>query len=228
MARKTLAAVLSGVAIAAAMLSAPPALASVNLVVGMPISFKHSTCSLGFFAFDKRKDRLAVTAGHCGEAIHEPVYNKWGQQFGEIVARMPDRRDDDGRLIGARGYTIIYLYPNFSLEPFFTRTGSIGEGDRVTKVAGRSGKTSGQITKVVTNDRPDLSLLYSDMVQLRGDSGGPWLTGKRPVLVGIGSSGNQEREGRDATCQGQPISSLVELIGNTAGRYADGFTVWTE
>lgn len=77
---------------------------------------------------------------------------------------------------------MIALYKTFSLEPYFTDTSRyLEEGDYVTKYGERSGKTSGRITEVRTVEgRPDLSLVHSNMVQLPGDSGCPWVTSGRP------------------------------------------------
>ncbi len=125
-------------------------------------------------------DRLAVTSGHCAGGADELVYSKNGVEIGRVVAWLEDVSDGHGKLVGARGYTVFSVYKRFSLEPYFTGLGTISEGDWVTKYGERSGKTRGRIAKVKYNsDRPDLSLVYSDMVQLPGDSGSLWVTSSR-------------------------------------------------
>jgi hypothetical protein len=104
-----------------ALVVAPGAFANVDLAVGMPISIGQHGCSPGFFGFDARNDRLAVTAGHCSDyESNEPVFADNGVRIGEVVAWKQDQENTSGKLLGARGYTIISLYPRFSLEPFFT------------------------------------------------------------------------------------------------------------
>lgn len=206
----------------------PTAAAGVNLAVGMPIWVSNVHCSLGFFGFDGRKDRLAVTAGHCSQANNDPVVNDSGQKLGEVVARMGDAKNAAGKLTGSRGYTVIYLYDRYSLEPFFTSVGTVREGDYVTKYGQRTGKTNGHITRIQNDtDRPDLALMWSDIVALPGDSGSPWYT-NGPMLVGCDSSGDEELEGGGAGSQAQPIADVVNLIRKYAGRWGDNFTVWTQ
>ncbi|MBS9535920.1 hypothetical protein KIH27_20260 [Mycobacterium sp. M1] len=204
-----------------------PAAKAANMTVGMRLQFEGHSCSLGFFGFDAHKDRLAVTSGHCAHRLNEPVYNDSHVQLGEVVSLQRDVKDSNGNLTGSRGYTIIFIYGRFSIEPFFARSGSISVDDSVSKFGGRTGMTHGHITRIQDNsDRPDLALMSSDMVQLPGDSGSPWYT-SGPTLVGIASSGNQEREGGGAGSQAQPISDVLKMI-RTVARYGDGFHVWTQ
>jgi hypothetical protein len=213
-----------------ALVVAPPAYANVDLAVGMPINIGNHGCSLGFFGFDARQDRLAVTAGHCSDSMpNEPVYAENGVQIGEVVAWKEDLENTSGKLIGARGYTIISVYSRFSLEPFFTGvSSSISDGDYVTKFGQRTGKTNGVIKNVEVNPkRPDLALLSSNMVQLPGDSGCPWYTGG-DALVGMGSSSDQEQDGGDAGSQAQPIQAVLDLIRANADVWGDDFKVWTQ
>lgn len=216
------------VAVLAGLTVPPVALAANQLAVGMAIRFSSGTCSLGFFGFNSRGDRLAVTSGHCVSGVDEVVQAKNGVEIGRVVAWKEDVQDNDGKLLGSRGYTVFSVYKRFGLEPYFTGLGSISEGDWVTKYGERSGKTNGRITGVKNNsERPDLALVYSDMVQLPGDSGCPWVT-SGPTLVAMGSSGNQERMGGGAGSQAQPIGSVIRLIREQAGVWGDGFKVWTE
>lgn len=216
-------------AMAVAVLSPTPvAHASVDMAVGMPIWVGGHKCSLGFFGTDSSLDRLAITAGHCSESVNDAVTNDQGDKLGEVVARMGDAANADGGLTGSRGYTVIYVYDDYSIEPFFADVGSISTGDYVTKVGWRSGKTSGKITDIKNNaSHPDLEVMWSDMVQLPGDSGSAWYT-SGPTLVGMGSSGDQEQRGGGAGSQAQPIASVIDLIRKNAGKWGSGFRVWTE
>lgn len=208
--------------------AAPVAHASVDMAVGMSIWAGGGHCSLGFFGTNDDGDRLAVTAGHCSEKVNDIVTNDQGDELGEVVARMDDAENSAGKLTGSRGYTVIYIYDEYSVEPFFTDAGSISTGDYVTKVGWRSGKTNGTITEVINNpNRPDLELMFSDMVQLPGDSGSAWYA-SGPTLVGMGSSGDQEMGGGGAGSQAQPIASVINLIQENAGTWGSGFSVWTE
>lgn len=214
----------------AAMAAVPKAWARVDLTVGMPIEIGDHRCSLGFFGFNSRDDRLAVTAGHCSDYYaDQPVFAENGVQIGEVVAWRQDLEDGDGDLIGARGYTVILVYDRFSLEPYFTDVSrATGEGDYVTKYGQRTGETNGyvELVKYVEN-RPDLALLYSNMVQLPGDSGCPWYT-SGPTLVGMASSGDQESEGGDAGSQAQPIGAVIDMIRVNPTVWGNDFKVWTE
>jgi hypothetical protein len=97
-----------------ALVFAPPAIANVDLAVGMPINIGNHGCSLGFFGFDARQDRLAVTAGHCSDAVpNEPVFAENGVKIGEVVAWKEDLQNSAGKSIGARGYTVVSLYRAF-------------------------------------------------------------------------------------------------------------------
>jgi hypothetical protein len=150
---------------------APPAYANVDLAVGMPINIGNHGCSVGFFGFDGRQDRLAVTAGHCSDYVpNEPVFADNGVHIGEVVAWKEDAENASGKLIGARGYTVISLYSRFSLEPFFTGVdSSISDGEYVTKFGQRTGKTNGVIKNVDFDPkRPDLALLKWVFVMKRG------------------------------------------------------------
>jgi hypothetical protein len=224
------AAMVIAVSVGTAMMTMPAASAAVDVATGMPIRIGDHRCSLGFFGFDARGDRLAVTAGHCSDGqLNQPVYKDGGTKIGEVVAWKSDVSDGSGKLTGARGYTVFTVYRNLSLEPFFTGIdSSIDEGSAVTKFGERTAKTSGVITSVQYDaERPDLALLSSDMVQLPGDSGCPWYT-EGPMLIGIGSSGDQENGGGTAGSQAQPIRAVVEMIRANGGVWGDDFKVWTQ
>jgi hypothetical protein len=214
---------------ATAFVAAPLAYATVDLAVGMPINIGSHGCSLGFFGLDARQDRLAVTAGHCSDSVpDEPVYADNGVQIGQVVAWKQDL-ENAGKLIGARGYTVISLFPRFSLEPFFTGVGSsVSNGDHVTKFGQRTGKTNGVIKNVQFDPkRPDLALLASNLVQLTGDSGCPWYSNE-DALVGMASSGDEEQDGGDAGSEAQPIQAVLNMIRANANVWGDDFKVWTQ
>ena len=112
---------------------APPAAAAGLLVVGMPIVIGEAGCSLGFFAVNSRGDRLAVTAGHCSTEPNQIVFYD-GVPIGDVVARRDDVENAAGKLIGARGYTVIRLSRRFSLEPYFTGIGDPDDAHRKCSV----------------------------------------------------------------------------------------------
>lgn len=214
----------------ATVLVAPPAVANVDLAVGMPIRIGKHGCSIGFFGFNARQDRLAVTAGHCSDARpNEPVFADNGVQIGFVVAWKADQENASGKLVGARGYTVISVYKRFSVEPFFTKVNfSLSDGDYISKFGQRTGKTNGVVKNIqYDSKRPDLALLSSNMVQLPGDSGCPWYT-NGPTLVGMGSSSDQEQDGGDAGSQAQPIRAVLEMIRANGSVWVDNFKVWTQ
>lgn len=207
----------------------PPTATAVGarLAVGMQIQAGRHACSLGFFGLNHRGDWLAVTSGHCSDAPGQLVYGV-GMPIGEVVARRGDASDGRGKLTGSRGYTLIALYRRFSLQPYFSGIGQADKGDFITKYGERSGKTSGVVTAVRSvAGRPDLGLISSDMVQLSGDSGSPWVR-RGPTLIGMGSSGNMEKAGGTAGSQGQPIWSVIKMIRAGAGIWGERFNVWIE
>ncbi|MGO9509169.1 MAG: hypothetical protein ACLPXZ_18180 [Mycobacterium sp.] len=196
--------------------------ASGLLTVGMKLTINSHDCSLGFFATDSVGDQLAITAGHCAHGLHEKVYNKFGDQIGEVVAWQPDTEDSNGKLTGSRGFTMIYTYKTFAIEAFFTGVGAAKIGDCVRLYGQRTTGTNGRITKVsVGSGRPDLDLLTSDVEQLPGDSGGP-LYSQGPILVGIASSTVDQTQ----EAQAQPLDSVEQEIKAGGGRYGQGFSVY--
>lgn len=101
------------------------------------------------------------------------------------------------------------------------------KGDYITKYGKRTGTTSGHVTAVRSvAGRPDLGLISSDMVQLPGDSGCPWVRGT--TLVGVGSSGNMERGGGNAGSQGQPVWSIIDMVRADSDVWGDDFKVLIE
>lgn len=147
-------------------------------------------------------------------------------RIGEVVSRQGDADDANGCLTGSRGYTLFAVYKRFSVERFFTATNrSVAESDPVTKYGERTGKTSGHITSVDANDdRPDLALMRSDIVQIADDSGCPWYT-SGPTLIGIGSSGNQASEGGSSGSHAQPIGAIIDMIRTDPTAWRDTFQV---
>jgi hypothetical protein len=198
-----------------------------TLAVGMKLTINNHACSLGFFATDSTGDQLAITAGHCANGVNEKVYNNFGDQIGEVVAWQPDAEDGRGKLTGSRGFTVIYTYKTFGIDAFFTGVGTAKVGDGVRLYGARTSGTDGTITNVSdTAGHPDLGLLNSDIVQLPGDSGGPWYSFGNPTLFGIASSGDEETGGGSRGAQAQPLGSLEQEIKAVA-RYGDGFSVYT-
>ncbi|ANO03711.1 Uncharacterised protein [Mycobacteroides abscessus subsp. massiliense] len=193
----------------------------------MEIEIGSNGCSLGFFAFDTRKDRLAVTAGHCASGVDQIVYNKFGNRVGSVVAHMNDS-STSRKAIRARGYTVIHIDDSWRIEPYFKATASASKGDSVTKF-GLHGKTAGSITDTYyDSDAPWMSTIQGDVVTLGGDSGGPWVT-SGPTLLGITASGDYENgANHDDGSQAQPIWSLVTLIRDNAEAWGQGFNVWLD
>jgi hypothetical protein len=207
----------------------PNASAIADLNAGMPIDIGKHRCSVGFFGFNGRGDRLAITAGHCSDQIpNQPVHADNGVQIGEVVAWKQDAEDGDGKLNGSRGYTVFLVYARFSLDPFFTSVStSVKNGDYVSKYGERTGRTNGYVTGVTTvPNRPDLNLIKSNMVQLPGDSGCPWYI-SGPAIVGMASSGDQESGGGDAGSQAQPIQAVIDMIRANGAVWGNEFKVWT-
>lgn len=199
-----------------------------TLAVGMNLTIDNHACSLGFFATDSVEDQLAITAGHCADGVNEKVYNTFGDQIGEVVAWQPDVEDGRGKLTGSRGFTVIYTYKTFGIDAFFTGVGTAKVGDGVRLYGARTSGTDGTITNVSdTKGHPDLDLLNSDIVQLPGDSGGPWYSLGAPTLFGIASSSDEETGGGARGAQAQPLGSLEQEI-KAVGRYGDGFSVYTK
>jgi hypothetical protein len=209
-------------AVATATVAPSTAHASGLLAVGMRLTINSHDCSLGFFATDSVGDQLAITAGHCAQGLHERVYDRFGEQIGEVVAWQPDVEDSNGKLTGSRGFTVIYTYKTFAIEAFFTGLGTAKVGDRVRLYGQRTAGTNGTITQVsYTSGRPDLGLLTSDVEQLPGDSGGPLFT-PGPHLVGIASSTVDQTQ----AAQAQPLDSVEEEIKTGGGRYGQGFSIY--
>jgi hypothetical protein len=199
-----------------------------TLAVGMNLTIDNHACSLGFFATDSVEDQLAVTAGHCANGVNEKVYDTFGDQIGEVVAWQPDAEDGRGKLTGSRGFTVIYTYKTFGIDAFFAGVGTAKVGDSVRLYGARTSGTDGTITKVSDSaGHPDLDLLTSDVVQLPGDSGGPWYSFGAPTLFGIASSGDEETGGGARGAQAQPLGSLEQEI-KAVGRYGAGFSVYTK
>lgn len=222
---------LTALAIAVAVATIAPAAAHAaggTLTVGMKLTFSSHDCSLGFFATDSVGDQLAITAGHCAKGLHEKVYNTFGDQIGEVVAWQPDAEDVNGKLNGSRGFAVVYTYKTFGIEAFFAGVGSAKVGDGVRLYGERTAGTDGTITNVsYTAGHPELDLLTSDLVQLPGDSGGPWYSlGPNPTLMGIASSGDEETGGGTRGAQAQPVGSVEQEI-KAVGRYGEGFSVYT-
>ncbi|MBV8347037.1 MAG: hypothetical protein JOZ49_05720 [Mycolicibacterium sp.] len=177
----------------------------------MPIQFDKGRCSLGFYGVSKQfKHYLAVTAGHCSRYVGEAVYGvaTGGDmvRLGQVVARVSDHVDGDGKAIGQRGFTMFEASGGF--EPRVNGAGYAYKDAEVTQRGERTGLTKGRIIGV--NDPPGdpgSAVIASDDTQLPGDSGAPWSAGP-DVLVGI-TSGSAKH-----LALAQPIDAVVELIRN--------------
>ncbi len=199
-----------------------------TLTVGMKVIIGQHSCSLGFFGFNDREDRLAVTSGHCADDADQKVYAKNGVQIGTVVSHLDDSDDPTTPIVRSRGYTVIRLFDDFSLDVFFTAIGTARTGDGVAKYGSRTGKTYGRITHThYDKDRPDLSTLVGNVIILSGDSGSPWYS-HGPTLIGMSASGSYEDgDGADdGDSQAQPIRSVVTLIRENASIWGQGFKVW--
>lgn len=232
MTKKTL--ILSPVlALLAAVLVVLPARASGLLTVGMGIDIGDGTCSLGFFGSNSQGDRLAVTAGHCANAAGEDVYNTSGDHIGQVASWLDD--GGSGHSISnddPRGFTIILIDDQWSIEPFFADAEDPDVGDPISKFGERTGKTNGTVTTLVNqNDPPAYRIMEATMVVLGGDSGSPWYYSNSrgdPVLAGMSSSSDFERDTATASSQAQTINGLYKLISNSGSRWTNGFTIWVE
>lgn len=95
----------------------------------------------------------------------------------------------------------MYTHRTFRIEAFFAGVGTVKVVDRLRLYGERTAGTDGTITNVsYTAGRPDLDLLTADIVQLPGDSGGPWFS-QGPTLVGIASSADEENRGGSSGAQ---------------------------
>lgn len=194
-----------------ATLLAAPAAATPTLTVGMPLGIDGHVCSLGFFGFNSRGERFAVTAAHCGSPGDTVHPKKSRATLGRVVSTYHDAAPSE--LIRPRGFLLIRLAPKWSIQPFFANIGQAQVGDWIAKAGERTGVTQGRI--ISTHDdpqNPQLSILQSDIMQTHGDSGSPWYT-DGPTLVGMASSGSQDTLGGYAgLSQAQPIEAVVTLI----------------
>lgn len=194
------------------------------LTVGMPIFIGEGRCSLGFFGFNKNEDRLAVTAGHCADRPGQKVYSKDGIEIGAVVSHLGD--SGLKQIVQPRGYTLIQVYDDLTVDPFFTDVADAHPGDVVVKYGARTEQTAGEITDTRYNgDRPELAALVGNVITLPGDSGSPWYI-DGTTLIGISASGNYDRGGGDDMGSvAQPIVALVKLIRD-GSVWGSGFKVW--
>ncbi|WP_217349348.1 S1 family peptidase [Mycolicibacterium fortuitum] len=207
-----------------------PAYAAVGVYPGMSIQRANgSTCSLGFLATSDKGRRLGVTAGHCSTDIRQLFYSAGGTEIGEVVARWDDAEDSDAYF----GYTIIALNDNttYTSNAMFQKFRSPEVGEWMWKDGGRSEETRGKITSVYykhSDEAPQTSTMYSNIVVLPGDSGSPWYTTNDDgelVLLGI-TVGNRTRDdGSYVGAYGFPIYSMIRYIKKKTSIWGPGFTV---
>lgn len=222
---KTLAAVVI-FALAPGVLLAPHARAGGLLTVGMELVIGSHSCSLGFFAFNQKNDRLAATAGHCADDINQAVYSSNRVEIGTVVSHMPE--SDSLQPVRLRGYTLIRLYDNFDIEVFFAGVADAKNGDLITKFGARTGETIGRITDVDDNCSLAEQTIVGSVVVIAGDSGSPWYTAG-PMLVGITASSRYSTGGGDEDgSQAQPVGAVVNLIRQHAQPWGSDLTVWVK
>ncbi len=233
--RKLAVAALAALLAGAAMLTAPNALAAGTLTVGMGFQNDSGMCSVGFFAFNGRGDRLAVTAGHCAHRAGETIKTTSGARIGTVVSWLDDESDSNGRLgdDDDRGFTIIALDKRWGIKPFFASSGDPKVGQKIAKFGERTGKTAGTVTRLWnSNGSSKRGLMDAKMVQLPGDSGCPWYysdSSGEPVLAGISSSGNfNEQLPENARSTAQTITGLYKLISTSGSKWTDGFKIWVK
>lgn len=218
---KALTGLITAVVTAAALVSAPvpQAHAAIPMWPGMPIVIGNHECSLGFFAYNEENAKLAVTAGHCADGRSQPVTTEDRQKIGTTVLWKDDERMPNGEVdeLSQRGYTVIQLADERGADSFFTGIGDVHPGDSVLLRGTTSGTSHGSITEAQSQ------LLFANIRQQPGDSGGPWYTADRR-LVGIASSG--ERTGSGAyDAQAQPIRALVQDIRASGDHWGRGLMV---
>ncbi|OYN76548.1 hypothetical protein CG716_21930 [Mycolicibacterium sphagni] len=91
----------------------------------------------------------------------------------------------------------------------------------------RTGESTGTVIKVKSvRGPPDFALVWSDMTQLPGDSGGPWYT-PGPTVVGMSSSTDDGNEpGGVQGSQAQPIDPVIDMIRANPTVWGNDFKVW--
>ena len=205
--------ILAGIAAA---LFAAPADARVGLYPGMPIRFGNGVCSLGFLATNAAGDRLAVTAGHCADAVNQHVRSNHGNPVGTVVLHAPDDLDNN-----KYGGTVIKLARRtYASDAYFTKFGDPQKGDVIAKYGERTQKTTGSIINTGRN-----GVLHSNLIALPGDSGAPWVTSHNGSiqLAGIHIGASSNRDGSQAYAIGYGINEIVWIIRSHGGRWGNGF-----
>ncbi|MGD9622355.1 MAG: hypothetical protein AB7G47_20220 [Mycolicibacterium sp.] len=172
-------------------------------------------CTVGYTARDTAGDRLAVTAGHCADGVHQEVYLDNGVSIGTVIAWRPDQ-------MSARdyGYTVIWLYDNVAQSPALDASTALDHadightGDLVCMFGAKSGRTCGAIEHA----EPGVLTTYSNIAQ-HGDSGAPVMRVTDGALIGIVVGGNGgHTDGSETVIE--PISrinALVSAIPDLAG-----------
>lgn len=206
-------------------LTPPLASARVGLIPGTKLYFVGGgSCSLGFFATNNARDRLAVTAGHCAHDVDQKVTDENGDLIGEVVHLTED--DLPNRKFGV---ALIQLYDNaYISDPYFTKFGNPAVGDYVKKYGARTAKTQGSITSIDIDDEyPQYSRMESTMVGIEGDSGSAWVgTGDDggPQLLGLNIGYTKRADGGYGYALGFPIRSLIKLVRRNSKIWGPGFT----
>lgn len=217
--------VLAGVVamVVVAGMTAPVANARVGLTIGSKLYFVGGgSCSLGFFATNDEKVRLAVTAGHCADDASQEVVSQNGSPIGFVGFWMPDNLP-----AGLFGVSVIRLYNNtYTADAYFPKYGNPSVGDYVKKYGARTDKTEGNITEIeIDPDYPRYSRMEATMVGLPGDSGSAWVGSSTagPKLLGLNVGHTVRRDGGYGYAIGFPISSLIKLVRTKSDSWGQGF-----
>ncbi|SLE99709.1 endopeptidase [Mycobacteroides abscessus subsp. massiliense] len=198
------AAACTAVAAAPAAAAEQPATAAPGMVIYQPTGSGTARCTLGFAARNARGDRLAVTAGHCGQP-GAPVTDVYGRPVGRYVAAAGDD-------ISAHryGYAIIALAPGVNATNHVTPTVAVDRpataapGDAVCLFGTTTGVQCGTVTD------PKAGIIKG-FLSNHGDSGGPIIRPRDNALVGIlVAHDNAVRE-----TYYQPLDALVRAAAAT-------------
>jgi V8-like Glu-specific endopeptidase len=202
-ARATFAALALGAGLA--LVGAPTASASAMITPGDTITLDNSrACTVGFIASNARKDRLAVTAGHCSKHSGE-VVTAGGHRIGKVVAHASDPASARGPF----GVTLIKLDEGVHTNARFTKVGSAKVGDTV----GQSGQfgtvtsSNSQVFRATTPGEP-------------GNSGGPVVNTRTGTLYGLLIGGSPTRGTYSV-----PVRTLVSHVQSMFPKWGAGFRV---
>jgi len=201
-ARATFAALALGAGLA--LVGAPTASASAMITPGDTITLDNSrACTVGFIASNARKDRLAVTAGHCSKHSGE-VVTAGGHRIGKVVAHASDPASARGPF----GATLVLLDDGVQTNARFSKVGSARVGDTIMH-SGRVGQVTSSTSGVFRATAPGEP----------GNSGGPVVNTSTGTLVGILIGGS------DRSTYHLPIRTMVSHVQSMFPTWGNGFRV---